>query len=857
MKINRRLVLLVAVPLAVAIAFSVRALAPATTQAFQANRLAQMVVAAESAAELTARLQDERAAATALVASQGDATTFRKATDATDAGISEYTEKRRKLDSLPHNAGLAVQRIDRTLAELPSLRAQARSGSGTLSALAFGYRITIADLVDYREGIAQADGVDADIADRIRASASFARAEEHSAQQQVVVLRALDGGGFTSASRRTFDATEIGFFETMSAFVALGPQEWRAWLEHALSAPGTLPAQGMQDQVSRTPIGAELGISAADWQEATADRLTELRSVERRIIESVHNDVTEERSTLIWWAVIEIIVVLVTLVGVLLFALRVGRVIIRRLRDLRNAAHSVANERLPQIVTDLSQPGALGGATPEQVADSSGSPVETTGEDEIGEVGEAFNSVHHEAVRLAAQQAHAHEQFAETLVGVARRGAQLTSVMVSELDAVQRDEADPERMKILFALDHLAIRMERNTNNLLVMGGYGHARVREADAPCATVVVAAAQQIERFERVAMGIVEQGIGIAARGVHDLAHILAELLDNATRFSPPDKQVGVAVWRLWDRAVVQIVDEGVGMTPERRDELNARLANPQTGVGAVRSMGLHVVARLAARHGIVVELRSSAGPGTIAEVTLPPTVLVAVEEETMVQGERPLAEGETSVFAATPRGVPGPRKPMDEPVAATAPRRGAAAAGGAVPGGTTPRGTTPGAAAPGGAAPRSREAEAGDDGGARRNLPFGPDYDPADRVAGVSPSGLPVRMRQPADQWPRFPKRDGENKPGGRSERKAAPTKRRDSRQISDVLAAYTQGISRSAGRREGAGGAADRGRPAGTGGSGDDGNGDGRPRNDDGGRARTARNSGRTRTAKDDDSQRST
>ncbi|MEO3764250.1 nitrate- and nitrite sensing domain-containing protein [Streptomyces sp. B8F3] len=811
-----------------------RALAPATTQAFQANRLAHMVDAAESAAELTARLQHERAAATALVASQGDAATFRKATDATDAGISDYTEKRRDLESLPHNADFAVQRIDRSLAELPSLRAQVRSGSGTLAALAFGYRITIADLIAYRDGIAQADGVNADIADRIRAAAAYSSGAEHSAQQQVVVLRALAGGGFTSASRRTFDATEIGFFETLGTFVALGTPEWRGMLEHALSAPGTLPAQRMQDQVSRTPLGQEIDISAAEWLEATSDRLSELRSVERRVNEAVHKEVTEERSSLIWWAVIEIVVVLVTLVGALLFAFRIGRVIIRRLRDLRNAARAVATERLPQIVADLSQPGALGGATPRQVADSSGSPVETTGDDEIGEVGDAFNSVHHEAVRLAAQQAHAHEQFAETLVGVARRGAQLTSVMVSELDAVQRDEADPERMKILFALDHLAIRMERNTNNLLVMGGYGHARVRESDAPCATVVVAAAQQIERFERVAMGIVEQGIGIAARAVHDLAHILAELLDNATRFSPPDKQVGVAVWRLWDRAVVQIVDEGVGMTAERRDELNARLVNPDTGVGAVRSMGLHVVARLAARHGIVVELRSSAGPGTIAEVTLPPTVLVAVAEETMVEGERPLVEGEPSVFAATTRGVPGPRKPMDEPVAAAAPRRAPAAASGA-------------------AAPGTREPGTGDDSGTRRHPPFGPEYDPADRVAGVSPSGLPVRMRQPADQWPRFPKRDGENKPG-RSERKAAPAKRRDSRQISDVLAAYTQGISRSTGRREGAGGAADRGRPAGTGGNG---SGDGRTRNDDGGRARNAGNSGRTRSAKDDDSQRST
>ncbi|MEK8173886.1 ATP-binding protein [Streptomyces sp. M19] len=187
-------------------------------------------------------------------------------------------------------------------------------------------------------------------------------------------------------------------------------------------------------------------------------------------------------------------------------------------------------------------------------------------------------------------------------------------------------------MQILFALDHLAIRMERNTNNLLVLGGYGHGRVRGDDVPCSTVILVAAQQIEQFDRVRLGVVEEGIGIAARVVHDVAHLLAELLDNATSFSSPGTRVGVTVWRLHDRAVVQIVDEGVGIQAERRARYNAALAESATVVGDVRAMGLHVVARLAARHGIGVELRDGS-PGTIAEVTLPSDMLTEISGDTV--------------------------------------------------------------------------------------------------------------------------------------------------------------------------------------------------------------------------------
>ncbi len=838
MRIYRRLFLLVAVPLAVAVTFSVLALAPSGQQALQAHRLANMVEAAAAANELVYKLQGERTAATALVSGQGDEASFRKTANATGESIDTFRGKREQLSDVPENAQEALDRVDRSVKQLPTVHAQVRSGSSSLSALTFSYRIIIADLVAYREGIAQAEGVDANIADQIRADAALSEATEHMGQQQVTVLQALAGGGFTPASQRTFEATRLGYTESTGTMFDIGPQEWRTWLEKGVYGPKALAAQRLEDQVSRTQVNTELPISSDTWQEATSDRLSLLRSVEQRIDDSVISTVKDKRTELIWWAVAEALVVLLTLVGTVFVASRLGRVMIRRLRDLRDAANDMAYKRLPQVTAELSQPGALSGATPDQVARRAGKPVTTTGEDEIGEVGEAFNSVHHEAVRLAAEQSDAQDQFAETLVTVARRGAQLTSVMVSELDVMQRDEATPERMKLLFALDHLANRMERNTNNLLVLGGSGHGRARTSDVSCSTVIMVAAQQIEQFDRVETGVVQPGIDIAARAVHDLAHILAELLDNATRYSPPEKTVGVAAWRLWDRAVVQVVDDGVGIKPERRAELNSALSEPQTRIGGVRSMGLHVVAQLAARHGIAVELRASESPGTIAEVMLPASVLGSAPPHEAPELPQSARSGHTDgapshagavEFAAGPAGSSvretdasgldapmtpdGSGRPMPHPADASASRTAENYDDYSATAGKEGRETAHthdgtmqlGKVRPSGARAQFRSTterpaprpQGGEERAGARSEP-----EPS-QTAGVSAAGLPVRRRKPADGQQRVRARDegGDGAGAATASRPRSSPRRRDSRQISDILTAYSQGINRSTSRRE--------------------------------------------------------
>ena len=824
MKINRRLILLVTVPLAVALTFSALALAPAASQALQAHRLTVMVEAASAASDLSHQLRRERAAATALVADKGRTADFKKAMTATDKSIDRFTEQRGRLSALPANADAALRRVDGALNGLPSLRAQVRSGGSTFSTLAFGYRILIADLIDYRDGIAQADGVDSDIADRIRAAAAMSTALEHMGQQQVIVLRALDAGEFTEASKRSFEATRLGYTDATESLFALGQPEWRSSLERTVSGAKAASVQRLEDGIGRAVPGQALKESPGEWYEATSEGADLLRSVEREIDQSIQRTVGDERRTLIWWAVAEAVLVLSALVGTVLFAHRVGRVMIRRLRELRNAANDVAHTHLPRMMRELSRPGASARETPEEIAQKSSSLVGAAAKDEIGEVGEAFNAVHYEAVRLAAEQAHSRAEFAETLVGAARRGSRLTSVMVSELDTVQRDESDPERMKVLFALDHLAIRMERNTNNLLVMGGSGQGRVRTEDVALATVLVAAAQQVENFERVKPGSVDATIVVASRVVHDLAHILAELLDNALKFSPPDSTVGVAAWRLADRVVVQVVDDGVGLTAERRAELNETLAEPRGDVGAIRFMGLHVVARLAARYGIDIELRESAGPGTIAEVTLPASVLA--EDAELPEGTALDGAG-VGTWAETPRrrqpveARPAAR-PEPEHVRAQEPARaqepesgdGRPRTDGPVRGDRPVRGDEPGrpSVRP---EPVRAERERDERGASGRPAPSwasgeasGGATEPAESATSTTASGLPVRRRGATTgqtQGPAGARAPGRREDGGA--RAAAPAaakapKKRDSRQVSDVFAAYTKGISRSTSRRPG-------------------------------------------------------
>ncbi len=301
----------------------------------------------------------------------------------------------------------------------------------------------------------------------------------------------------------------------------------------------------------------------------------------------------------------------VSLVG----AFVVARSMIRSLRRLQDTAQEVAQKRLPDLVKQLSE------SDPQDV-DTSVAEIGINTRDEIGRVARAFDDVHREAVRLAAEQALLRGNVNAMFTNLSRRSQGLIQRQLSLISELESREADPDQLSNLFKLDHLATRMRRNGENLLVLAGEEPGRRWTRPVPLVDVLRAAASEVEQYERIELTSVPP-TEVAGRVVNDLVHLLAELLENATSFSSPQTKVRVTGHALPDgRVLIEIHDTGIGLSPEDLADINERLANPPTvDVSVSRRMGLFVVGRLSLRHGIRIQLRPSDSGGTTALVMLP--------------------------------------------------------------------------------------------------------------------------------------------------------------------------------------------------------------------------------------------
>jgi signal transduction histidine kinase len=292
-----------------------------------------------------------------------------------------------------------------------------------------------------------------------------------------------------------------------------------------------------------------------------------------------------------------------------------SRSLVHPLRRLQADALEIATVQLPARVA------ALSAATDPNVT-LEVEPVSVHSTDEIGKVARAFDRVHGEAVRLAGNEALLRGSLNAMFISLSRRSVPLIERLARKIDSLEQKEDDPGRLSSLFSMDHLVTRMRRNSENLLVLAGEEPVRKWSEPVPLTDVARAAASEIEQYTRVVLDIQPQ-VTVSGQAASDVVHLLAEIIENATRFSPRHTPVHVSGYECSSGGVLlEVRDNGVGLSAARLAEMNDRLDTPpEIDVSVSRHMGLFAVSRLAARHGVMVRLRTASPQGLSALVWLP--------------------------------------------------------------------------------------------------------------------------------------------------------------------------------------------------------------------------------------------
>lgn len=623
-------------PLITVLALAAVVVVGSTQRAVSASMVKSLTALSADVSAATDELQAERMAAAALVSSPKESPgTFDSQVKATATAVDTYTQHRSALHGLPNTIESRLDRIDQQLETLGTVRQQVSSAAAISQVSKRGisaaevvaqYTVVIDDLVAFHGDLTQVAG-NTKIANMLRAKAAFAEAKAQTAQEDAVGFSALVSGKLDQQEYSAFLATLTGQESALSTFNLSGTSAQLNLVDSSITGDAVTLSDRTADLMSRSVNAPTALITAEDFAASIGSVVNLMRWTERQLDAGLLVESESQRSSVVQEVIIELVLVAIALAIAVLFASMIVRSMVRALTSLRYGALAVAERDLPEAVARLRDVARVGDETPDQIADQIVDPIAIDSRDEVGQVASAFNVVHREAVRVAAEQAALRASVSAMFLNLARRSQALVDRIIGELDDIERSEEDPKRLAKLFQLDHLATRMRRNDENLLVLAGADSSAPRRDDALLVDVVRAAQSEVEQYNRIEFATVDQDVSVVALVVNDIVRLLAELLDNATRFSPPETAVVVDARRIGDYVLMQIEDRGLGMLPEQMIMLNQRLAEPQSvDVTSFRMMGLAVVGRLAERHEIKVELRPNPDGGTIAVITLPTQVLI---------------------------------------------------------------------------------------------------------------------------------------------------------------------------------------------------------------------------------------
>ncbi len=617
-RLRTKLVAVLMIPVITVIALGVLRASTELDKAAVFEDAGESVTATLDVVALVHELQSERNVVVYYVAAgrNGDQAQLQGQIQRTNAGLARLAQAGANV--APGNDAL-INTLASRLGSVEAIRNAALSSKYPDVAVYQAYtallEVVLATGADFTASLAQSE-----IARLAAAALSVAEAKEYLNRQNAILLIAGARNTFPSSMLDQARAAEASYNAAVSTFRANADIAEAQFYSDTYSGAEVDDRERIQQNAfNRADRGDDLGIQMDRLVIDARVTSESLRKVEVTLLEKLRakagqaGDVAETKA----WR--DAIIVLLAILGALVVTFVVARSLLVPLRVLRRDALDVANRRLPETVQRI-----LADPDPVEASKNAVEPVPVFTREETGQLARSFDAVHDQAVRMATEQALLRDNINSIFVNLSRRSQTLVERQLSLIDRLEQDEQDPDQLASLFELDHLATRMRRNSESLLVLSGSGLSRQLSRPVPAAEVVGAAVSEVEQYARIEV-LSAPEISVQGRAVSDLVHLIAELLDNATSFSEPEKKVYVrmAVTRKKELAV-QITDSGVGMNDDEIENANSRLADPpDLDVAVTRRMGLYVVARLAKRHEIKVRLRDNEDieGGLIARITVP--------------------------------------------------------------------------------------------------------------------------------------------------------------------------------------------------------------------------------------------
>jgi methyl-accepting chemotaxis protein len=459
---------------------------------------------------------------------------------------------------------------------------------------------------------------DEDIARDSRTLIALTRAREILSREDALLAGVLAAGRFTAVERAQF-VELVGAQRLLhdEAAAELSGAD-RARYDQFVKGPTFGRFRVLEDRViQRARVGAS-PVAAGEWESAIQPTLTKLDG----LVQAGGDDLVKRARPVGLGVIVRLALAgglgLIAVIASIIVSITTSRALFRQLERLRQAALELAERRLPSVVERLGRG--------EEVDVAAEAPPLAFGADAVGQVSRAFNTVQETAIRSAVEQAELRRGIRDVLLSLARRTQTLVHRQLTLLDRMERREMETAELEDLFRLDHLATRMRRNAENLIVLSGATPARGWRRSVPMMDVVRAAVAEIEDYTRVTV-LPMGSVSLAGRAVGDITHLLAELIENAVSFSPPPAVVQVSGHVTARGYAIEIEDRGLGIAEERLEAINARISDPpEFNMSRSVQLGLYVVGRLSQRYGMRVTLKNSAYGGTTAVVLVPGDLLI---------------------------------------------------------------------------------------------------------------------------------------------------------------------------------------------------------------------------------------